>query len=437
MVRGDMRTSVLDTRVMRGADVYTDHYLVRSKIRLKLARNKGDKNKCKRERYDLNKLKNMDVRKKYNIEVRNRFQVLEEGNIEDPVLKYEGAVEIYTEAAKQVLGSSKKISKPWITNNTWKMVDERKEIKKRLEGTRSERLKVRLSEEYKQKNKGVKKSAREDKRKWYNMMAEDAEKAAENGRSKELYNITKILTGERKRQHTGVKSKEGELKSERNDILNRWVEHFSEVLNRQDPLHPISEEDVDMAEIIIEEIDLGEWTVAEVKRALKKTQNGKSAGIDSVTPELIKADIDLTAEKMAEIFNSLWEEENWPSDWRKGLICKIFKKGDMTDCNNWRGVTLLPVFSKVFCRMLIERIKEGIDKRLRNEQAGFRPKRGTTEQIFILRNILEQTNEWRAALIILFIDFEKAFDSVHRESMVYHEELWNTRQDNKNHKGDI
>ncbi|CAG2211422.1 unnamed protein product [Mytilus edulis] len=278
---------------MRGADVYTDHYLVRSKIRLKLARNKGDKNKCKRERYDLNKLKSMDVRKKYNIEVRNRFQVLEEGNIEDPVLKYEGAVEIYTEAAKQVLGSSKKISKPWITNNTWKMVDERKEIKNKLEGTRSERLK-RI------KGSGT----------MYNMMAEDAEKAAENGRSKELYNITKILTGERKRQHTGVKSKEGELKSERNDILNRWVEHFSEVLNRQD---------VGMAEIIIEEIDLGEWTVAEVKRALKKTQNGKSAGIDSVTPELIKADIDLTAEKMAEIFNSLWEEEKLAIRLEKGI----------------------------------------------------------------------------------------------------------------------
>ncbi|XP_071153731.1 craniofacial development protein 2-like [Mytilus edulis] len=49
MIRGDMRTSILDTRVMRGADVYTDHYLVRSNIRLKLARNKGDKNKCKRE----------------------------------------------------------------------------------------------------------------------------------------------------------------------------------------------------------------------------------------------------------------------------------------------------------------------------------------------------------------------------------------------------
>ena len=51
-------------------------------------------------------------------------------------------------------------------------------------------------------------------------MTEDAEKAVENSRSKELCKITKILSGERKRQHNGVKSKEGELKSERTDILN-------------------------------------------------------------------------------------------------------------------------------------------------------------------------------------------------------------------------
>jgi len=102
---------------------------------------------------------------------------------------------------------------------------------------------------------------------------------------------------------------------------------------------------------------------------------------------------------------------------KKGLICKIFKKGDMRDCNNWRGVTLLPVVSKVFCRMMIERMKNGVDKRLRKEQAGFRPRRSTTEQIFTLRNILEQTSEWRSSLYIHFVDFEKAFDSVHRESL--------------------
>ena len=61
--------------------------------------------------------------------------------------------------------------------------------------------------------------------------------------------------------------------------------------------------------------------------------------------------------------------------------------------------------------------QEGVDKKLRKEQAGFRPKRSTTEHIFILRNILEQANEWRAGLYAHFEDFEKAFDSVHRESL--------------------
>ena len=72
---------------------------------------------------------------------------------------------------------------------------------------------------------------------------------------------------------------------------------------------------------------------------------------------------------------------------------KMFEKGDLRDCNNWGGVNLLPVISKVFSRMIIDRIKKVVDMRLMKEQAGFRPGRGTTEQIFILRNILELENE--------------------------------------------
>jgi len=66
---------------------------------------------------------------------------------------------------------------------------------------------------------------------------------------------------------------------------------------------------------------------------------------------------------------------------------------------------------------VIDRIHNGVDIRLRNEQAGYRKGRGTTEQIFILRNIIEQANEWQASLYINFIEFEKAFDSIHRESL--------------------
>ncbi len=70
--------------------------------------------------------------------------------------------------------------------------------------------------------------------------------------------------------------------------------------------------------------------------------------------------------------------------WKKGLVVKIFKKGDLRDCNNWTGVTLLPIISKIFCKMLLERIKRGVDRKLRMEQAELRSKRSTTEQIIML-----------------------------------------------------
>ena len=107
--------------------------------------------------------------------------------------------------------------------------------------------------------------------------------------------------------------------------------------------------------------------------------------------------------------HKVWEQEQIPEDWQ-GLIVKLPKKGDLTECNNWRGVTLMVVAEKVLDRIIITRIRDGIDDKLRQEQAGFRKGRGTTEQIFILRNIIEQCIEWNANLYVCFVDFEKAFD---------------------------
>ena len=68
-------------------------------------------------------------------------------------------------------------------------------------------------------------------------------------------------------------------------------------------------------------------------------------------------------------------------------------------------------------KILKNRIYVGIDAQLRKEQAGFRRGRGTTEQIFILRNIVEQAVEWNSTIYMNFVDFEKAFDSVHQDSL--------------------
>ena len=74
------------------------------------------------------------------------------------------------------------------------------------------------------------------------------------------------------------------------------------------------------------------------------------------------------------------QKEKVPDQWKKGLIMKIPKRGDLKECKNWRGVTLLPVASKVMGRVIIERlIQSGVDHVLRKKQAGFRKNKSTTD----------------------------------------------------------
>ena len=113
----------------------------------------------------------------------------------------------------------------------------------------------------------------------------------------------------------------------------------------------------------------------------------------------------------------MWEDEQIPEDWKEVLLIKLPKKGDLSSCSNYRGITLLSIPSKVFSRVLLNRMREAIDTQLRDQQAGFRKERSCTDQIATLRIIVEQSLEWNSPLYINFIDYEKAFDSVDRNTL--------------------
>ena len=121
-----------------------------------------------------------------------------------------------------------------------------------------------------------------------------------------------------------------------------------------------------------------------------------------------------TASILQPLFNTIWDRRKIPDDWNKGVIIKIPKKGALSDCNNWRGITLLSTPSKILAKVILKRLSLAVDHRLREEQAGFRRGRGCIDHIFTLRNIIEQSTEWQRTLHINFVDFAKAFDSVHR-----------------------
>ncbi len=86
---------------------------------------------------------------------------------------------------------------------------------------------------------------------------------------------------------------------------------------------------------------------------------------------MLKAGGDVITEILTQIFKEIWEEEEIPVDWNTGLIFKLPKKGHLGLCKNWRGITLLPITSNVFSRVILNRIYTAFDPMLRKEPAEF------------------------------------------------------------------
>ncbi|KAH9581718.1 hypothetical protein MS3_00000626 [Schistosoma haematobium] len=112
--------------------------------------------------------------------------------------------------------------------------------------------------------------------------------------------------------------------------------------------------------------------------------------------------------------NKIWDEKQVPTNCKEGHLVKITKKGDLSKCENYRGIILLSIPGKVFNSVLLSRTKNSVDAQLRDQQAGFRKDRSCTDQIDTLRIIVEQSIEWNSSLYMNFIDCEKTFDSVDR-----------------------
>lgn len=410
------RTSLLDVRNKRGADVGSDHHLVVATLRLKIASIRHIHQK-RRIKYNFDKLKDKEMQQHFSLELSNRFQQLrEEEEGQDIEHNWKSIESTYINTCEKVLGKRERGREEWITSETWEAVNQRKECKKRLNTARTQEEKVQARTDFNQLNKTVKRSFRRDKRAFINNLATQAETAAQNNDSRTLYHITKRLTGKFSRADKPVRAKDGRLLSTQKEQLERWREHFLEILNRE----TIEEGET---EVMMEEeqedvaISTEPPSRTEIQRAIKQLKNGKAAGMDNIAPEALKVDMGTSVEILFPLFKKIWEEEKIPSDWKKGLLIKLPKKGDLLECDNWRGITLLSIPSKVLSRVILERIKQRVNSRLRKVQAGFREGYSCTDQINTLRIIIEQSTELQSSLYILFVDFEKAFDSVMRKKM--------------------
>ena len=160
--------------------------------------------------------------------------------------------------------------------------------------------------------------------------------------------------------------------------------HFERLFNTEDPE---SEAVITPAEDILD-IITEPPSVDEVKKAIAALKKGKAADIDQINAELLKAKEHLTPTILTHILHKIWTTEEIPIFWSTRLVVKLPTKGDFTNCNNWRGIMLLSVISKILSRVILNRVFSKTDPLLRKEQAGFRKGRSCADRIFTLMQII-------------------------------------------------
>jgi hypothetical protein len=174
----------------------------------------------------------------------------------------------------------------------------------------------------------------------------EAEEAGRRGDSKTLYRIGKELSGGTRIQNLSLKKTDGQLTKTHEEEVLRWREHFEGILNCPEPTTCLGE--MEWGEETEElEIDRDDINEDEVRKALKSLKNGRAAGNDGIKPELLKHGGETLVKSMTNLCNKVWKTGSVPKEWKEGIIIPLPKKGDLKECSNWRGITLLSVPGKI------------------------------------------------------------------------------------------
>ena len=158
--------------------------------------------------------------------------------------------------------------------------------------------------------------------------------------------------------------------------------------------------------------DMPEISTTEIKYALQQIKNGKSPGEDRITPEMLKMGGKPLVDAVEVLLNKCLMEGRIPDAWKNAEVVLLYKKGDFTNIENYRPISLLSHLYKLFTRIINNRLSTKLDSYQPIEQAGFRKGFSTIDHLQTIKTVIEKTTEYNIPLHLAFVDYQKAFDSI-------------------------
>lgn len=412
------RAMVLVTKALRNADdCWTDHRPVFCNIRIPLKPKPRMHGNPPRKKFNLAALEDAATANHYQNFLAQQLETLD-AHTEDSEEIWNDLKTTIQIAAANTIGFVKKRHQDWFDENNHQIkaiIDQKRHARREWE---NDRASVSKESAYRQLKSAIQRQVREIKNSWWERKAEEIQGFADRHESRNFFSAVRAIYGPTRPSTFPVLSKDGsEIIKDEETILNRWTEHFQDLLNRPSQ----AAEDFLSG---IPQLPFKPWlgslpTPEEVNIAIKQLKSNKSPGPDNIPAELLKRGGQALCNRLHALFITIWESKRVPKDFRDANIVAIFKKGDRANCENYRGISLLSNTGKVLARILLNRLQTLSEAILPESQHGFRPGRGTAEMILCARQLLEKAREQHQPMFMIFFDLKKAFDSVPRIT------LWN------------
>ena len=250
------------------------------------------------------------------------------------------------------IGFQRRKHQEWFDENDVQMVSILSDLQQKHLDWLSDKLNQAKKESYQHVKSAAQAKIRRMKEEWWKEKARLMQSAANKNDLRTFYNELKAIHGPCFNGMLAVHSSDGRIiLNDPTRIIERWAEHFEQLLNR--PSH--------IANAVLDDLPSRPTlkclslpiTLDEVTNANSVLKNGEASGCDSIPPEVFKYGGPYPAERLQQLFSVIWTKEVVPQDFKDSKIIHFYKrKGERADCNNHRGISLLCIAGKILARII-------------------------------------------------------------------------------------
>ena len=190
------------------------------------------------------------------------------------------------------------------------------------------------------------------------------------------------------------------------NITEAFAEFFSSVYQSSSNVNTLSRESC------YTNVNISKITEKDVIFASKELNNSNATGNDNLPTFVVQDCIHVWAKPLSILYNKSLNQNIFPDMWKQSRVVPILKNGSPNCIENYRPITIIPVFAKIYERILHNKIFKCVKHQISVTQHGFFEKRSTVTNLMTKMQIITNNMNHSIQTDVIYTDFQKAFDSI-------------------------